>query len=456
MDKRAAADLERRWRHEGKVARPDDLEHMSDTSAAILLETPRGARVVIWIAVLFLGSALAWASWAELDEVTRGAGKVIPTRQVQVVQNLEGGILADILATEGEVVERGQVLLRIDDTRFSASFREGRLHYLALQAKAARLTAEANGTGFQAPPELEDEQTDVLERELKLFQSRQLEIETNLLILRQQSAQRRQEVAELKSRRSHLVTSHRLVLQELQMTRPLVKDGAISEVEVLRLERQENELRGELESTDLAIQRAQSRLEEAESKLEEVELHFRNRARVELNEVMAELRKMSESQVALEDRVLRTLVRSPVRGTVKQVLVRTVGGVIQPGMDLVEIVPLEDSLLVEARIRPADIAFLRPGQKAIVKFSAYDFAIYGGLDAEVVHISADTIMDDRDEANYLVRVRTDRSYLGPESEPLPIIVGMLAEVDILTGKKTVLEYLLKPVLRATDRALRER
>jgi adhesin transport system membrane fusion protein len=240
------------------------------------------------------------------------------------------------------------------------------------------------------------------------------------------------------------------------LTEPLVAEGAVSEVELLRLKRQVNDLRGGLEATRLAIPRVQSTYDEAIRKVEELELKFRTEARSELNDAISELARISESNQTLEDRVRRTWVKSPVRGTIKQLLVNTVGGVIQPGMDLVAIVPLEDTLLAEAQIRPKDIAFLRPGQEVVVKFTAYDFASYGGLDASLEHISADAINDDKGESFYLVRVRTNFNYLGSEKNPLPLIPGMQTEVNVLTGKKTVLAYLLKRYWRVADVALTER
>ncbi|MEO5703218.1 MAG: HlyD family type I secretion periplasmic adaptor subunit [Gammaproteobacteria bacterium] len=441
----------------GKKFAPDDLEFVSETNAAMLEQSPTGGRLILWASVLFIAIALIWAAYAQVDEVTRGVGKVIPSQQMQIVQNLEGGILAEMLVKEGEIVDKDQIILRIDDTRFSSSLREGSGNYLALKAKAARLKAESDNTAFIAPEDVMQKEPQIVEQEAALFRSRQQELESNVGILKQQVSQRRQELAELRGRRDQLSRSHKLTAQELTMTKPLVAEGAISEVEVLRLERQVNEVRGELSATELAIPRVQSTYDEAVRKIEDMELAFRNKARVEYNETAVEVAKLSESNFAMKDRVSRTAVRSPVRGTVNRLLMNTAGGVIQPGMNLVEIVPLDDSLLIEARVRPSDIGFIHPGQKAIVKFSAYDFGIYGGLEATVDHISADTIRDnEKEESYYLVRVRTKQSYLGTKAKPLPIIPGMLADTDILTGKKTVMHYLLKPVLKAKERALTER
>ncbi len=246
-----------------------------------------------------------------------------------------------------------------------------------------------------------------------------------------------------------------LLNKELELTRPLIAQGAVSEVEVLHLERQASTMQGEIATIKQTIPKAKSKLQESQLELRENRLAFFNKAKTELNEVLADLEEVSASAIAIEDRLRRTNVRSPVTGTINRLLVNTVGGVIQPGMDLVEIVPLEDTLVVETNIKPADIAFLRPNQEAKVKFTAYDFTIYGGLDANLEHISADSITDEKGNSFYLVRLRTNKNYLGPESNPLPIIPGMVASVDILTGKKTILAYLLKPVLRAKYMALRE-
>ena len=240
------------------------------------------------------------------------------------------------------------------------------------------------------------------------------------------------------------------------MSEPLVAEGAISRVEVLRLKRAEVESRGQLDATTLAMPRAEAAIKEVERKIDETRGRFRSEALTELNVARTDLSKIQSSGKALEDRVSRTLVTSPVRGIVKQLLVNTIGGVIQPGSDLVEIVPLDDKLLVEARIRPQDIAFLHPGQEAVVKFSAYDYTIYGGLKAELVQIGADTVTDDDGNSFYVIKLRTDKSHLGSEAHPLLIIPGMVASVDIITGKKSVLSYLLKPIIRARAEALRER
>jgi adhesin transport system membrane fusion protein len=433
-----------------------DLDYVNEPAAVLARATPFRARVMLWMTILFLVVAILWANQAELDEVTKGTGKVIPSRQIQIVQNLEGGIVSELMVREGDIVDPGQILLRIDDTRFSSSFREREVGQAALEARLARLRAEAVGGEFSPPTALLEGSAQAVERERALFASQQEELAAQVAVFEQQAEQRRQELVALKARLQGLRANQRLLQSELDLTKPLVAKGAVSEVEVLRLERKAVEVRTEIDATRLAVPRVESALAEIEGRIDNVEIAFRNDAREELNRVASELDGMSESTVALEDRVKRTLVRAPVHGTVKRLLVNTVGGVVQPGSDLIEIVPLEDSLLVEAQIRPADIAFLRPGLPAMVKITAYDFLIYGGLEAELEHISADTIVDERGDAFYLIRVRTDKNSLGTPDDPLPIIPGMLAQVDIMTGKKTVLHYLMKPVLRARAEALRER
>jgi adhesin transport system membrane fusion protein len=388
-----------------------------------------------------------------IDEVARGEGKVIPSRQLQVLQSLDGGVVSEILVHEGDVVEPEQILLTIDQTRFVSSVRESRAQILSLQAKAARLRALTEDTPFVMPPEVIREDPKTAEEERNLYESRRSELANSRMIARQQLSQRQQELAEARARYAQASQAYELTSKELAVTRPLTGSGAVSEVELIRLERDAARFRGERDMASAQISRSQSAIAEASHKIEEVALTFRNEAGRELADTMARLNSLSESSVGLADKVERAVLRSPVKGTVKRLLVNTVGGVVQPGKDVVEIVPLEDVLLLEARVQPRDIAFLRPGQKVMVKFTAYDFAIYGGLEGQLEHIGADTVVDEKGNAFYVVRVRTNRPDLGND---MPIIPGMVAEVDIVTGEKSILTYLLKPVLRAKARAFTER
>ena len=414
------------------------------------------SHILLFSTLGFFVTALIWAHYATLDEVTIGIGKVIPSSQVQIVQNLEGGILSALNIQEGDEVSQGQVILHIDDKRFAASFRKSRVSEAALKARIARLTAEAKGDKFVMFESLKNELGTVLQDEFALYQSRQRQLKSSIAVFKMQFNQKSQSLiekrAELKQLRSSLV----LAQKELNITAPMVKTGVISEVELLRIQRQLNDIKGKVQAARLAIPRAKSAKSEVSQKIKEARASFNNQALVELNQFKKELAEMTESSVALEDRVQRTLVRSPVHGIVKKIVTTTVGSVIQPGADLVEIVPLEDTLLIEAKIRPADIAFIRAEQKAVVKITAYDFSIFGGLESTVEHISADTIEDKDGESYYQIRVRTKTNYLGSTQDSFPIIPGMHATIDILTGKKTVMQYFLKPLRRAQEKALRER
>jgi adhesin transport system membrane fusion protein len=434
----------------------DDVNFMSEISAATMASTHWGGHILLLLIAAFIGIALWWASVAEIDEVTRGQGKVVPSSKVQIIQNLEGGILADVLVSEGQMVEKGDVLLKIDDTRFSSSFRESKLTYWELLARTARLSAESEGKPLELPEELMINQPELAAEERGLYQSRQLQLQSTIDVLKRQAEQRRQELIEKQARQQQLSRSFELSNQELQMSEPLLAAGVMSEVEILRLKRTVNDLRGEMESNRLAIPRIRSSIDEVQQKINEAVTRFESEAARELSEVRAEMERTEESVSALKDRVTRTNVRSPMKGTIKRLMINTIGGVIQPGMDLVEIVPLEDNLLIEAQIRPADIAFLRPGQEAIIKFTAYDFSIYGGLNAKLVRISADTITNEEDESFYLIYLRTEQNFIKSSMGELGIIPGMTVTVDILTGEKTVLDYLLKPILKAKNEALRER
>ncbi|TSE24898.1 Type I secretion system membrane fusion protein PrsE [Tepidimonas sediminis] len=436
---------------------PDEARLAQDWGAdadwAQLQQEPLRARRLVRIAALVVAVLIGWAAVAEVDEVTRGEARVVPSSQVQVVQSVDGGVVTDILVREGELVQAGQLLLRVDPTRFAANLSESRAMQLALQAKAERLQALIQGRAFSPSAELQREAPQLVAQERAAFDAKRAEIAAQIGITQSQLSQRQQELNEARARRDQAERSLEFTQRELDATRPMVRSGAVSEVEVLRLEREVARLRGEREQATAQIARVQAAIAEAQRRIDEVQLQARAQMSAELSETLSRLRAMAEGGRALEDKVLKADLKSPVRGTVKRLHVNTVGAVVQPGREVVEIVPLDDALILEARIAPKDIAFLRPGLEATVKFTAYDFAIYGGLQADVVSIGADSVVDDRGNAYYVVRLRTRQASLG---EGLPIIPGMVAQVDILTGKKTVLQYLLKPVLRAKANALTER
>ena len=430
-----------------------DADFVQDADHFMIHQEPLRARVLVKTILISMALFIMWTAVALVDEITKGEGKVIPSSQIQVLQSLDGGIVVEINVKEGQIVDAGQILLRVDPTRFESSVRENRSQYLALTTKVARLRALSEGLAFVPPPEVLVEDPKTVQDEQRLYETARSNVEALISIARQQLIQRQQELSEMRVKREQASQAYELTAKELAVTKPLISSGAVSEVELLRLERDTSRFRGERDMAAAQILRSQAAMSEASRKIEEVELNARNEVRKELADTMAKLNAFSEGGVALADKVKHAAVRSPVKGTVKRLMVNTVGGVVQPGRDLVEVVPLDDALILEAKVAPKDIAFLRPGQPAMVKFTAYDFSTYGGLEAKLEHIGADSITDEKGNTFFLVRVRTGRSSLGAN---LPIIPGMVAEVDIITGKKSILSYLLKPVLKAKQASLTER
>ncbi|MFV0275957.1 MAG: HlyD family type I secretion periplasmic adaptor subunit [Parahaliea sp.] len=434
---------------------PEDIPRnwQQDAHRAYLGQQPLRARALLYGVALTVVALLVWSALAMVDEVTRGQGKVIPSRKVQVIQSQDGGVVTEILVREGDRVEQGQLLVRLDQTRSESSLRENQAELQALLVRAARLRAAVNGKAFEALPQWWEQVPEIVAEEMALFQSGQQQLSLDQDIAGEQLRQRQEELAEVQARSRQLGRSLELALQELGVTKPMVQSGAVSQVEILRLEREVNRLGGEHEQAQAQVKRLRSAISEAERKVSEVGVEFANEVRGELTETLARINGLREASTGLSDRVQQTEVRSPVRGTVKQLYFNTIGGVVLPGKEIVEVVPADDTLLLEVRIRPKDIAFLVPGQQAMVKFTAYDFVVYGGLDGVLEHIGADTVTDEEGNPFYVVNVRTGQSSLDND---LPIIPGMTVEVDILTGKKTILAYLMKPVLRARQYALTER
>jgi membrane fusion protein, adhesin transport system len=438
----------------------EDRDHWIDPAENLDTAGPVFAHVLLLVVALFLGSFVVWANYAVLDQVTRGEGRVIPSSQIQVIQNLEGGILSEMLVDEGQTVERDQVLLRIDNTSAKSTLADLRHRYLDGLATVARLQAEVSGATSEGqivfPPEVLNEAPELAQAQKALFRSRLDQMVSQIAILQDQVAQRQQEMAGAQSKSHNLSASLSLTEQQISMTRPLVDSGVSSKTDLLRLEREANDLQGEINAANSEYTLAKAALGEAMGRIQEHNVSFRTDASTEMDKERSDLASISENMKANQDKVQRTDVRSPVRGIIKDIKVRTVGGVIQSGQDIMEIVPIEDTLLIEAQIKPADIAFIRPKQSAVVKITAYDSSKYGGLDAVVQDISADTIKNERGESFFRIRLRTAKNFLGTPANKLEISPGMTATVDILTGKRTMLEYLLKPILKARDSAFRER
>jgi adhesin transport system membrane fusion protein len=433
-----------------------DLAFMSSLSQAALEKPTIKSQMIVWVMFLVIIWLIIWANYAELDKIVRGEGKVVPSTKIQVVQNLEGGIVENIFVHSGDAVQKDQILLKLDNTQFSSSYDETESQLYDLQAQAARLSAQAFGKEFKLEPRTDDpEVIKMFEREQQLYENQLQHLETTKHILAEKIKQNRSDLQEAYNQFTQLSKSYDLLKKEIEIMQPLVKDGIASEVDLLKTQREATEAYSKLQTTENSIPRLKSIIEESINKRKEAEQKFRNDAQQELNTVLAKLAQLESSKTALEDRVRRTNITSPVNGTISELLVTTIGEVVQPGSDIVKIVPRDDSLVLETKILPADIGFVYPGLKAKVKFTAYDFAIYGGLEGTVEKISADTIQDEEGNSFYIARIKTDKNYLGTEKDPLYLLPGMTATVDVVVGKHTILEYLMKPIIKAKDLALRE-
>ncbi len=418
---------------------------------------PLSKHILLLVIITFFFLFFVWANFASLDEVTRGDGKIIPSSEIQSLQSLEGGIVEEFLVREGEEVKAGQPLLQLRDIEAASDLGSNRARYLGLLAVITRLQAEAEGReSVEFSEEVIEGAPQSVTEELNAFRANRQKLDGQLEILKQQLIQRQQEVQELTTKTSDLRQVIKITQEEYDMLEPLVARGSAPKIELLQLERALKEKQSELNSLITALPRARASVQEALARKEDATSTAQAQAQAELSSKMIEMKAIKETLSALSERRTRTEIKSPVSGIIKDIKINTVGGVVKPGEDIIEIVPMDEQLLVEARIRPSDIAFIYPGQEAIVKITAYDFSIYGGLNGEVIDISADTIMNEKGESFYRVRLRTTESHLSRKGEILPIIPGMVTSVDILTGEKTVMQYLLKPFIKTLDNAMHER
>lgn len=429
-----------------------------DAQIALEEQAPRGGTLVIYLALLLIVGFGVWASVTQIDEVARGEGRIVPAGSVHVVHSMDGGVVEKILVKEGERVVQGQPLVHIEAVRADAALGETRSRRGTMTARFERLRAEASG---QAAPRFGETggASDPLavSREKQIFEARRQELSAQLQVVDGQIEQRRAEAEETSRRRDATIAALALLQREYDVSKPLSRTGAVSEFDMVRLEREIVRTRGEIASAAAALERLAGARSEALARRQELEQAFLSRARQELAEVAAELDRTRENARGLDDRVSKTVLKAPVAGIVKVLHARTPGGVVQPGKEVLEIVPSEDTLLVEARIAPKDIARLRTGMPATVRLSAYDYAVFGGLPATLEHVGPDTLADDKGNPYYLVRVRTRRDSGAAASawDRHPILPGMMATVDVMTGQRTVATYLLKPILRARQLAFTE-
>jgi len=434
----------------------EDHEFINSLSAAIAEQTPKGMKWALYFWLVAVTLFIVWASFTQIDEITRGSGKVVPSGENQIVQNLEGGIVKEILVRVGDIVEKGEPLLQIDNRKSMAQRDSTDIKVLELKAKITRLRAEAEGKQFVVDYEFEKKIPQLINNERSLFLSRQKQMDAKIRSLEDQKRQKENSLDETIQKIIHLQRSTVLIDEEVKMMKPMIAQGVKSKVAFMKLQREQSRIQEEYSSAQNSIPRIEASISEVNNNIEEAKIEFRNQAKKELNEVTAELMRVKKSSEALGDQIERTMVRSPSKGIIQKLFLHTVGGVVKPGEDLVEIVPTDDNLWLEVKIKPSDIAFVYPTQKAVVKVSAYDFAIYGSLDGEVVHISADTTEDKKENAFYTIHIKTDKTYLGTKDKPLKIIPGMMVNVDILTGKKSVMDYILKPILKAKQYTFTER
>lgn len=434
----------------------NDYDFMNSLSAAVLEQTPSKISRVVKIWLFTILAFFIWASFAEVDEITRGDGDVIPYGQNQIIQNLEGGIVESILVEEGQIVKEGEVILKIDNAKSVSTSRTNEMTYYELEAKRVRLYAEANQLPFETPQTSDQELIKQINLSKNLYNSNKIEFNAKNSSFENQIEQKKQAYKEATAKVESLQKSLKFVTEEIEMTEPLVKEGVKSRVDFLKLKREASNIENDIEAAKLSLPRLASAIEEFKNKREESKQLFINTAKKELSEVVAEISRLKTQQVAYSDQVERTMVKSPVEGIVQKLFINTVGGVIKPGADLVEIVPTNKKLYLEVKIKPSDIAFIHPGAEAKVKISAYDFAIHGGLVGKVANISPDTITDNKENTFYLIHVITEKNYLGTKENPLKIIPGMTVNVDIVTGKKTVMQYILKPILKSKQYVFTER
>jgi len=437
----------------------NDLHFMASMSEAILAKTPTASRKIIYVVVFAVAFLIGWSTFAQIDEIARGQGKIIPSGKNQIVQNLEGGIVEEILVHQGQKVKKGEVILKINNKNFTSSYGESQVKKAELTMKIERLRYEAEAEDFST---FDFNRSDPLlskfyDVEFELFKANNAKLKETIGILEEQLKQKESILVELQNQIVKSRESYNLALKEINIMAPLNKKGLVSDIQILNQERILSQAKADLKAAELSIPRVQSTIDEMKKKINEAEIAFLNQAKKELAQATGELARLREAQTGLADKVDRTKVIAPTDGIVSKLMVNTIGGVIKPSMDIAEIVPLDDKLIAEVKVKPSDVAFIREGLDAMVKVTAYDFSIYGGLKGKVTQISADTENNEKTgESYYLVRIETNKNYLGNDKKPLYIKVGMIVSADIITGKKSVLDYLLKPILKAKQNALTER
>ena len=443
----------------------DDLQFVYSRYANSNMEISRTSNIIFILVTVIFTSLIFWAAYSEIDELARGNGKIIPTNKIQTVQSLDGGIISDIFIKEGQTINKGDPLMKIDTTRFKATLEESKQEYLSLLAVMSRLKIESKIDLDKPLPKIKYDEKVLNDssrydiNETLLLENRFRELKSSIRVLENQASQKRQELKEIRSNISRLNKSLGYITEQRKTIKKLVARGIKSKYDLLNIEKEYTQTKGDLDTARLSISRSNYAITEAKNRISEKINTFKAEASNELQKTAGLINKFEAKLIGDEDKVAKTVITSPVDGIIKQLNINTIGGVVQSGMELIEIVPLSDILVVEAKIDPKDIAFINPSQKAIIKITAYDFSIYGGLDGKIIEISADSIVDkDSKEGKsyYRVLIKTDKNYLERNGTKLPIIPGMIASVDIVTGKKSILDFLLKPILKVKENSLHER
>lgn len=434
----------------------DDLEFMNELEAATRLKPSEGSHYLL-LAVLSLVTAFfIWSSTSEIEELTRGSGQVVPTQEIQIVQSLDGGILEELLVKEGQTVQKGDILLKVSDVAFASEERGAEAKSAALKAKRIRLKAEADSKAFKISNDILENYPDIARNEKALFNSRAEELQNSKSILDNEISSARSRLGEVQAKINRFVESRSILNKELDITREMVKRRAVPKLEEIRLDRELANISGQIREATQEKNALNSDLRTKQKERKDREDQFKSQVLGELNEVESQISQLTENLTAIEDRVSRTDVRSPINGVVNKISIKTIGGIVEPAMKLFEVVPLDDNLKIIARVTPQEIAFIRPGLPANIKVSAYDPQRYGSLKGTLSRLGANSITDEKGNIFFEIEVQADQNYLGTIDAPLPITPGMVAEVEIITGKRSILSYLAKPVLRAKDRALSER
>lgn len=441
--------------HENKKMK-EDREFMADLEAATRMRPSDSSHFLLIAVAALVAAFIYWSNTSEIEEITHGSGQVVPTQEIQVVQSLEGGILTELLVEEGQTVDKDEILMKVNDVAFASEERGTEAKTLALKAKRARLLAEANGKSFNVPEEIIEKYPDIARNEEALYRSRQQELSNAKSILDNKISSARAELAEVQAKINRLSQSRTLLNEELAITSEMVRKKAVPKLEEIRLNRELSNISGQIREASEKKTGLNAELRRTQREREDREDKFRSQVLGELNDVESQISQLTESLTAIGDRVSRTEIRSPVKGTVNKITLKTVGGVIEPAMKLVEIVPLDDDLKIMAKVTPQEVAFLRPGQDVNIKISAYDPQRYGSLKGKLVRLGANSVTDNEGNIFFEIEVHAHKNYLGTAEKPLPITPGMVAETEIITGKRTIFSYLMKPVMRAKDKALTER